>query len=177
MPFDAWPEYEICYDGTIKSRERYVEGITKLGKPFRRLVKARILKPRKTKKGHLFVSLWRNNEEFTKYVHRLVAEKYIPNPHNYPCVLHSDDDPTNNRVDNLRWGTYQDNVDDMVCRGRNAIFKGSENKRAKITEKDVPEIKRLYKQGLSQKEIGERFGLARTTIGSIVRSVNWKHVR
>ena len=43
------------------------------------------------------------------YVHRLVAETFIPNPDNKPCIDHIDRDPTNNNVQNLRWATLQEN--------------------------------------------------------------------
>lgn len=43
------------------------------------------------------------------YVHRLVAETFIPNPENKPCVDHIDRNPANNHVDNLRWVTYSEN--------------------------------------------------------------------
>lgn len=42
-------------------------------------------------------------------VHRLVALVYLPNPDNLPFVMHKDDDPFNNCVDNLQWGTAADN--------------------------------------------------------------------
>ena len=47
---------------------------------------------------------------YKKYlVHRLVAETFIPNPDNKPCIDHIDRDPTNNNVQNLRWATLHEN--------------------------------------------------------------------
>ena len=43
-----------------------------------------------------------------KYIHRLVAEHYIPNPENKATVDHIDRDKNNNRVDNLRWATMKE---------------------------------------------------------------------
>lgn len=56
------------------------------------------------------------------YLHRLVAEAFIPNPDGLPLVRHMDDDTSNNHVDNLAWGTHHDNRLDSVRNGthRNA---------------------------------------------------------
>ena len=43
-------------------------------------------------------------------VHRLVAKAFLPNPNNYPQIDHIDEDPQNNRVDNLRWCTQEQNL-------------------------------------------------------------------
>lgn len=43
-------------------------------------------------------------------LHRLVAIAHIPNPNNYPLVMHKDNDTTNNSVDNLMWGTASMNT-------------------------------------------------------------------
>jgi hypothetical protein len=44
-----------------------------------------------------------------KYVHRIVAEAFIPNPNKYPAIDHIDGDKTNNHVSNLEWVTYREN--------------------------------------------------------------------
>ncbi len=43
-------------------------------------------------------------------IHRLVAQAFIPNPNNYPVVMHLDNNPSNNRVENLKWWTFRDNT-------------------------------------------------------------------
>jgi hypothetical protein len=45
-------------------------------------------------------------------IHRLLAKAFIANPDNLPCVLHWDDDPLNNDLGNLRWGTMTENIKD-----------------------------------------------------------------
>ena len=51
-------------------------------------------------------------------IHRLVAQAFIPNPDNLPVVMHLDDNPRNNHVSNLQWGTQRDNIYDMISKGR-----------------------------------------------------------
>ena len=51
-------------------------------------------------------------------VHRLVAMSFIPNPDNKPQVDHIDTNPSNNRVDNLRWATSMENQQNPITLGR-----------------------------------------------------------
>lgn len=65
--------------------------------------------------GHLCVTLYDTNGRRRKHwVHRLVATTHIPNPHNYPYVLHGLAGEAVNRVDNLRWGTQSMNEKDKL---------------------------------------------------------------
>ena len=45
----------------------------------------------------------------TQLVHRIVAEAFVPNPNNYTCIDHIDDNPQNNNADNLQWCSYKIN--------------------------------------------------------------------
>lgn len=55
------------------------------------------------------IRLWDKGFVQSYFVHRLVAEAFIPNPENKPCVDHIDTNPSNNNVANLRWVTVLEN--------------------------------------------------------------------
>lgn len=71
----------------------------------------------------------------TKYIHRLVAIAFIPNPNNYPVVNHIDENTLNNDIKNLEWCTQKHN-----CNHGNRNKKILEN-----NEKRKNGIERYYK--------------------------------
>ena len=87
--------------------------------------KVRILKPRNNGRSYLKVALYRNEQMRNVYVHRLVAETFIPNPLSLPEVNHKDENKANNSADNLEWCTaeYNINFGTAVAR-RSAKLKG-----------------------------------------------------
>lgn len=68
------------------------------------------------KDGYFIVNLWKNRRGKTTKVHRLVAEAFLPNPENKPHIDHVNTDRTDNRVENLRWCTIQENNNNPITR-------------------------------------------------------------
>lgn len=63
------------------------------------------------KQGYAFVRLCDGNHNYTyPKLHRLVAEHFIPNPDNKPCVNHIDGNKDNPHISNLEWVTYSENM-------------------------------------------------------------------
>ena len=91
--------YEVSNTGQVRSLDRYV----KYSNGRIHLHKGKVLSPIKDKDGYLQVSLYYNRKMYKKYVHRIVAEAFLPNPDNLPEVNHKDEDKTNNNVTNLEW--------------------------------------------------------------------------
>ncbi len=78
------------------------------------------LKPNLMNNGYLSVELFKNKKSKRILVHRLVAQAFIPNPDNLPCVNHKDESRTNNAVENLEWCTYKYNSNYGNCQKKKA---------------------------------------------------------
>jgi len=81
--------------------------------------KINLIKPVSNKNNGYYQVVLRNKAACVKatafYVHRLVAETYIPNPNNLPVVNHIDFNKLNNDVSNLEWCTIQQNVNHYIA--------------------------------------------------------------
>ena len=87
---------------------------------YRNTGKAELMTPSENTDGYFKINLRKNGETKTCYVHRLIAQTFIPNPENKPEINHIDEDKTNNRVDNLEWKWHKDNINHGTHNERSA---------------------------------------------------------
>jgi NUMOD4 motif/HNH endonuclease len=113
MTVEKWvsiPGYERYYQvsdaGNIRSLSRFIKA--KDGR--NRRIRGRVLKFKVNHCGYLTVCLCRGGKKEYPYIHRLVAEAFIPNPNNLPQVNHITGNKTDNAMSNLEWVTHQQNV-------------------------------------------------------------------
>lgn len=121
--------YQVSNLGRIKALERRIN--SSVGT---RVIKSNYKKIYKNDKGYLSVSLSKNGINKHHSVHRIVAEAFITNIDNKPCINHKDLNKQNNYVDNLEWVTYKENTRHVMENNPmgTSIFKYYANRNAKL---------------------------------------------
>ena len=110
-----------------------------------------------------------------KNVHSLVLEAFVGPRQKGKVARHLDGSRTNNRLDNLRYGTYIENMQDRKKHGTGN--NGSRHGMSKLTEKDVQEIRDRYKPWkLTLRTLGKEYGVTQDTIKTIISGKRWTHV-
>lgn len=145
-------DYLICENGNIINKRS-----------------GRILKTDPNAKGYLRVHIGGKKH----FVHKLVAEKYVPNPFNKPQVNHINGIKTDNRAENLEWVTNQENRHHAVMNGLQLC--GEKCNFSKLKEKDVIFIRN--NKNLSFEEMAKMFNVTIGTIKSIINYETWKHLK
>lgn len=128
------------------------------------LTKTKILKASKNNYGYITTHFRKK----TIKVHRLVALAFIPNPNNKPKVNHKNGIKTDNRVENLEWCTQLENVIHGYETGLTVVPRGEKAYHAKLTNKQVLEIKELTANtSILLKSIAQTYGVTPSLIGMI----------
>lgn len=109
---EGFEAYEVSDQGRVRSKERRVPSSRWI--PTRR-VRERILKPYPVNKKYLHVHLYKEKKLYTRLVHRLVAQAFLPNPNNLPEVNHTGK-TSDNRACKLEWISTADHGRDKAKR-------------------------------------------------------------
>jgi hypothetical protein len=94
-----FPNYSITDEGIVINN--------KTNKP---------LKSSPKRNGYLRVCLWYEGKRYYRTIHRLVAEAFIDNPLSLPEIDHINTDRADNRVENLRWCTTKENMNNPLTK-------------------------------------------------------------
>jgi hypothetical protein len=121
------------------------------------------------KQGYLIIKLYDAKGPTTKKIHRIVLEAFEGPSDLY--VLHNDDNPANNTLDNLRYGTQKENQADALSRGRRLT--GEAHPNAKLTEAQKHEIANRVSQGENRKLLVEEYGVTNTSITRIIKDARY----
>jgi hypothetical protein len=131
----------------------------------------RILRQTPTKKGYVSCGLYKNKKRGSFLIHRLIAITYIPNPQNLPEVNHKKGDKKDNRPCAIEWSTHNDNISHAV--ENSLIQKGEKCHRAKLTEKQVLEIRASNDDA---KYLSVKYNISKNTIWQVKRKAIWAHI-
>lgn len=116
--------------------------------------------------GYKSYPLVKESKLKVSYIHRLVAQAFIPNPENKSQVHHIDHDRSNNRVDNLEWVTPSENICYGVAEGRiNNKVRGPNNV---VDELMCRKVANMKFNGYTVQAIADELELPRTTVSSVV---------
>lgn len=125
--------------------------------------------PYLNKKGYRCVNAPKSNP-----VAHLILNGFVgPKPDGLEAC-HADDVKTNDRADNLRWGTHSSNVLDSVRNGTHARLGGEKNGQAILNSEVVKQIRKDYATGFySWQGIADKYGISKRQAGRIINNESW----
>lgn len=171
-------DFIISNKGKVYSKKR--ENIDSLG--IKRIIGGKYLKFGTDSTGHKRCAFKCNNKHTTFKVHRLVAQHFINNPENKPCINHKDGNPANNDVDNLEWVTWAENIQHAYNTGlikTRRDQRGLKNNMCKYKPEQIKFIREYKKKHpkVSQQHIADITGIDRRYVGHILQGVVWSWLK
>lgn len=131
---------------------------------------------------------WQGNRPSALYGHFSLREKTVK-AHRWIYALlngeipddlvvrHKCDNPACVNPAHLEVGTVADNTRDKYERGRGPNRQGEKHPMARLDEDRVRQLRKMASLGFTHTAIAEKFGIARQTVGNIVRGRNWSHIQ
>ena len=138
--------------------------------------------------GYYLVQFKSDRKTYSRKVHRLVAESFLPPPteellkiceskYPYkPCVNHKDHNKLNNHYTNLEWCDIAHNNKEAILAGVVPPLKGTLNGRAVLTEQIVHEVCKLYVLGKMPSYVMTTMNISRNQATKIKTRATWSHI-
>lgn len=164
--------YQISNYGNVKSLERFVDSSRGLLKKNEQINKHWV----DSHTGYKRIKIYKDKKEYRFYIHRLIAQAFIPNPENKREVNHIDGDKLNNSIENLEWNTPKENIQNAILRG--AINKRGENgTHSKLEMDDAYDIRlaRLINpKRYSKNKLIALYGLGARSMYDVIHNISYK---
>lgn len=166
--------YEVSNAGRVRCLDRTEHVRNRWGGITARRRRGKMLKASPNWNGYPAVWLVDDNKNVSGLlVHRLVYMAFVgPIPHGLD-VAHNDGSRTNNWVGNLRAATRKENMADKLIHG--TLLWGEAASQAKLTADDVRAI-RTGVNGLSRKDMAQKYGISKSHVDRLLRLENWRHL-
>jgi DNA-binding transcriptional regulator YiaG len=153
-PITEFPQYLIDNSGNVFSMKR-----------------KKLLKKQISGNGYPIIYLYDGEKPNRRYIHRLVAEAFIPNPENKATVNHKDGNKQNNHWTNLEWNSYSENNKHAYDIGTKKPVKHTDETKNAISSKkrhlndlQIRIIRKLIIFGMNYTQIGRMFNASRRTV-------------
>ncbi len=162
LPVAGFPGYEISDQGRVKSlARRNLQGAMRSERILRTDVAA----------GYLLVRLARDGVKHAHTVHSLVLSAFRGSRPEGCQTRHLNGVRNDNRLENLQWGTQQENRADQKLHGTG--IQGRRNPKAKFTAVDAERVFDLRRAGCSQRAIGDWLGMHQAYVSKTLREGHW----
>jgi hypothetical protein len=160
-PIPEFPHYIISKDGIVWSNKK----------------RKQRLNPSINKDGYCYLTLRGGERKYYRTIHRLVLETFIgPRPQKMQC-RHLNGNRTDNRLENLRWGTSKENEADKRRHKTHSSLKGGINPMSKLSEFQVRAIIYLHKIArYSQTKLAKVFNISQPNVNMICTGKTWSHL-
>lgn len=164
--------YQVSNMGNVRGLDRYSDSDK------RQKLKGKMMAFHIHHKGYIKVLLTKNGQAKMKFVHILVAAAFIGPTPKGKQVNHMNGKKADNRPENLEYCTASYNILHSHRKlGKTSNLQGEKHWAAKLTKKDVLDIRRLYTTGnYTHKSLANIFGVQAPAIGKIINRQHWTHI-
>lgn len=124
---------------------------------------------RQTNNGNGYWKVGMYNPKYIQaYIHRLVAEAFIPNPEGHKYIDHIDRNKNNNHVSNLRWVSAKENTDNLAGKVRYSVSKKGQCQHDPVI---ISQVKEDFSLGMTVMQLSRKYNIPRQSITRFIKQL------